>query len=38
MDNRIPIVVFDFFDESALERIVRGETIGTMVCDGAHGG
>jgi len=34
MDNRIPIVVFDFFDESALERIVRGETLGTLVCDG----
>ncbi len=31
MDNRIPIVVFDFFDEGALERIVRGETIGTLV-------
>ena len=32
MDNRIPIVVFDFFDEGALERIVRGDdTIGTLV-------
>lgn len=36
MDNRIPIVVFDFFDESALERIVCGETIGTLVGDSAH--
>ena len=36
MDNRIPIVVFDFFDEGALERIVRGETIGTLVGDSAH--
>jgi uridylate kinase len=34
MDNRIPIVVFDFYDEDALERIVRGETIGTLVGDG----
>lgn len=33
MDNRIPIVVFDFFDEDALDRIVRGETIGTLVGD-----
>ena len=33
MDNRIPIVVFDFFDEDALERIVSGETIGTLVGD-----
>jgi len=33
MDNKIPIVVFDFFDADALERIVRGETIGTLVAD-----
>ena len=33
MDNRIPIVVFDFFDESALERIVRGEDVGTLVTE-----
>ena len=31
MDNKIPIVVFNFFDEEALERVVRGETIGTLV-------
>jgi uridylate kinase len=31
MENSIPIVVFDFYDESALERIVRGEEIGTLV-------
>lgn len=32
MENDIPIVVFDFFDEDALKRIVRGETeIGTLV-------
>jgi uridylate kinase len=32
MDNRIPIVVFNFFDEDALERIVCGDkTIGTLV-------
>lgn len=36
MDNHIPIVVFDFFDETALERIVRGETIGTWVGDKTH--
>lgn len=33
MDNRIPIVVFDFFDESALERIVLGEDVGTLVTE-----
>ncbi len=36
MDNRIPIVVFDFYDEDALERIVRGETIGTLEGDGGN--
>jgi len=33
MDNKIPIVVFNFFDGEALERIVCGETIGTLVSD-----
>ncbi|MDD2600761.1 MAG: UMP kinase [Kiritimatiellae bacterium] len=34
MDNDIPIVVFDFFDESALKRIICGETeIGTLVAN-----
>ena len=31
MDNNIPIVVFDFFDPKALEGVVRGKTIGTVV-------
>ena len=31
MDNNIPIVVFDFFDGDALERVVRGEAVGTIV-------
>ena len=31
MDNSIPIVVFDFFDGDALERVVRGESVGTLV-------
>jgi len=31
MDNGIPIVVFDFFDGDALERVVRGEQVGTVV-------
>jgi uridylate kinase len=33
MDNEIPIVVFDFFDGDALERVVRGEAVGTIVSD-----
>lgn len=31
MENEIPIVVFDFFDGDALERVVRGEEVGTLV-------
>ena len=31
MDNGIPIVVFDFFDPKALEKVVRGEAVGTIV-------
>ena len=30
-ENGIPIVVFDFFDVGNMERIVRGETVGTVV-------
>ena len=31
MDNSIPIVVFDFFDKNALERVVKGAAVGTLV-------
>jgi len=31
MDNGIPIIVFDFFDDKALERVVKGEAVGTLV-------
>ena len=31
MDNEIPIVVFDFFDKNALEGVVKGKTVGTIV-------
>ena len=33
MDNRVPIVVCDFFDMDALVRVVRGEKVGTLVTD-----
>jgi len=33
MDNHLPIIVFDFFDENALDAAVRGEKIGTLVSD-----
>ena len=33
MDNGIPIVVFDFFDGNALERVVKCDAVGTVVSD-----
>jgi uridylate kinase len=33
MENHIPIVVFDFFAENTLERVVAGEKVGTLVTD-----
>ncbi|MFU8780990.1 MAG: UMP kinase [Kiritimatiellia bacterium] len=33
MENHIPIVVFDFFAGNTLERVVEGETVGTLVTD-----
>ena len=33
MENRIPIVVFNFFQPHALERVVAGEPIGTLVSE-----
>lgn len=31
MDNAMPIVVFDMFSDGAVERIIRGEHVGTLV-------
>ncbi len=31
MDNSLPIVVFDIFDSGSLGRILKGETVGTLV-------
>lgn len=31
MENRLPVVVFDLFREGNIERVVRGETIGTTI-------
>lgn len=31
MENNIPIVVFDFFKEGSIERVVQGEAIGTTI-------
>jgi uridylate kinase len=31
MDNSIPIIVFDFFDKNALDRVVKGDAVGTIV-------
>jgi uridylate kinase len=35
MENAIPVVVFDFFDSEALEQVVRGVPVGTLVGDWA---
>ena len=34
MDNDVPIVVFDLLKQGNIERVIRGEEIGTLV--GAH--
>ena len=31
MENRLPVVVFDLFEEGNLERVVRGEDLGTRI-------
>jgi uridylate kinase len=31
MDNRMPIIVFDFFRPHNLKRVVMGERVGTLV-------
>jgi len=31
MENKIPIIVFDFFEEGNLERAVKGKPVGTLV-------
>ncbi|MBK7644368.1 MAG: UMP kinase [Planctomycetes bacterium] len=31
MENRLPVVVFNMFEEGNLERVVRGETLGTRI-------
>jgi uridylate kinase len=31
MDNRLPLHVFNLDDESHIERVVRGERIGTVI-------
>jgi len=36
-DNRVPIRVFDMFEEGALSRLLAGEPVGTLVhAEGAH--
>lgn len=37
MDNRLPIYVFNMADEANIDRIVRGETVGTLVASESTG-
>ena len=32
-DNKIPIVVFDMEGPGALQAILRGDSVGTIICD-----
>jgi uridylate kinase len=32
LENKLPIIVFDFLAERSIERAVMGEAIGTLVC------
>jgi uridylate kinase len=31
MENRLPVIVFDLFEEGNLERVIRGEPLGTRI-------
>jgi uridylate kinase len=31
MDNNLPVTVFNLFEEGNLERVVRGEDLGTRI-------
>jgi uridylate kinase len=31
MENRLPVVVFDLFVEGNIERVVKGESLGTTI-------
>jgi uridylate kinase len=33
MENRIPIIVFNFFEPGSVEAVVRGDTVGTLITD-----
>ena len=33
MDNHVPIVVLNLWDKDSLERLVRGEPVGTLISD-----
>jgi uridylate kinase len=37
MENDIPIIVFDLFIPGSLERIVKGEQLGSLVAAEPHG-
>lgn len=36
MENSVPIVVFDFFEDGALEKVLSGEKAGTLVTSSAN--
>lgn len=34
MENHIPIIVFNFFEEGSIEAVIAGEDVGTVISDG----
>ena len=36
MEGNIPIVVFDLFEKGNIEKVIRGEKIGTIVRSGTE--
>jgi uridylate kinase len=35
MDNKLPIIVFDVFNEGNIERVLCGEDVGTLISEGS---
>jgi uridylate kinase len=31
MESRLPVVVFNLFEEGNIERVIRGEALGTVI-------
>lgn len=34
MENNVPVIVFNFFKKGSIERVLAGDPVGTLVCNG----